>query len=75
MNTDLAAALTALITAAARAPAATEPTTADAFAALLAGTTPAPAPQHPVRCPRTGGIYMFVQTAAEAEVLTARLAA
>lgn len=47
MNQDLAAALTALIADA--APAAAEPTTADAFAALLAGTTPAPAPRHPVR--------------------------
>ena len=72
---DLAAALTALVASAVAVPATAELSTADAFAALLAGTTPQPAPQHPVRCPRTGGVYMFVQTAAEAETIAARLAA
>ena len=65
MNNDLAAALNEIIAQA--APATAEPTTVDAFAALLAGTTPAPAPTVPVRCPRTGGIAAFVHTAAEVE--------
>ncbi len=75
MNNQLAAALTALISSASAAPEAAEPTTADAFAALLAGTTPSPAPTVPVRCPRTGGVWTFVHTAAEASALNAQLAA
>ncbi len=65
MNNDLAAALTALIASA--APAAAPTTVEQDFAALLAGTTPQPAPTVPVRCPVTGGIAAFVHTAAEVE--------
>lgn len=75
MNNDLAAALNQIIAQA--TPATAQQTTEEAFAALLSGTTPAPAPapRHPVRCPRTGGVYAYVHTASEADALTARLAA
>ncbi len=73
MNNDLATALNQIIAQA--APATAQQTTEEAFAALLSGTTPAPAPRLPVRCPRTGGVYAYVHTAAEANALSARLAA
>lgn len=75
MNNDLAAALNDLIASAKAAPLVAEPSTADAFAALLAGTSPQPAPRHPVRCPVTSGVFAFVATAEEAQAWTDRLAA
>lgn len=72
---DLATALTALVASAVAVPATAELSTADAFAALLAGTVPQPAPAYPVRCPVTGGVWTFAHTAAEAETIAARLAA
>lgn len=73
MNHELATALNQIIAQA--APATAEQSIEDAFAALLAGTTPAPAPTHPVRDPVTGGILTFRHTAADAESLTVRLVA
>lgn len=70
---ELAAALNDLIAQArASVPVETAPSLEDAFAALLAGTTPAPAPTHPLRCPVTGGVYAFVATAEEARALADR---
>lgn len=73
MNHELATALNKIIAQA--APATTEQSIEDAFAALLAGTIPQQAPRHPVRCPVTGGVYTFVATAEEAKTFTARLSA
>ena len=73
MNHELATALNQIIAQA--APATTEQSIEDAFAALLAGTTPQPAPRHSVRCPVTGGVFAFVHTAEEAQAWTDRPAA
>ncbi|MBK3398906.1 hypothetical protein [Methylobacterium ajmalii] len=74
MNNDLAAALNEIIAAA--APVAAAPSTIEQdFTALLAGTTPRPAPTHPVRDPLTGGVFTFRHTLEEAEALGARLVA
>lgn len=59
MNNDLAAALNEIIAQAAAA--APQPTIEEAFAALLAGTTPDTRPLHSIRDPLTGGIFAFVR--------------
>jgi hypothetical protein len=73
VNHELATALNQIIAQA--TPATAEQSIEDAFATLLAGTTPQPAPRHPVRCPVTGGVYAFVATAEEAQAWNDRLAA
>ncbi len=77
MLNELVAALNEIIAQAATAtPAAAEPfSLEDGFADLLAGTSPQPAPTHPVRDPLTGGVLTYRHTVEEAEALGARLAA
>lgn len=58
---DLASALNDLIAQAAPAvPVQAAPSLEDAFAALLAGTTPDTGPRQPIHDPLTGGILAFV---------------
>lgn len=64
MINELAAALNEIIAQA--APAAPEPTTEEAFAALLAGTTPTPPRRYRIRCTLTRCIIAFVGCVDEA---------